>query len=245
MKTKFENFINEHISPDRTRQLKYKTKLPLNNEIFINAVNNTPGAEILNDGLLLKVVRYQKPEQSGESSIRTGVFYLPYKDINIREYKGKNGYGGSDKYEGEILLKKPFFIKGGTGGKAPTDSYEAINGKGSIENIKDDILSILRNRRILPEDVAEVLTDYNKDSDYNDNYDMAYDMVRHSKHSNTLRYAIQENIIAHSIRDAGYDSVLGYSKRRNGDYFISEIFDVREITYPSEDYDSDIHSKYL
>lgn len=80
MKTKFEHFINEHISPDRTRQLKYKTELPLNNEIFIDAVNNTPGAEITTDGLLLKVIRQQKPEQDGETSIRTGVFYLPYKE---------------------------------------------------------------------------------------------------------------------------------------------------------------------
>ena len=73
---------------------------------------------------------------------------------------------------------------------------------------------------------------------------MAYDIIIHSKKGNTLRYAIQENIIANSVRDAGYDSVLGYSQRRNGDYFISEIFDVRELTYPSNNWESNIHSKF-
>ena len=51
--------------------------------------------------------------------------------------------------------------------------------------------------------------------------------MKYSKKSNTLPLAIQENIIAHAVRDAGYDCVLGYSKRRDNTYFISEIFDVR------------------
>ena len=102
---------------------------------------------------------------------------------------------------------------------------------------------IMRKNRE-PEDIAELLTKYNKESDYDENCDMAYDIIIHSKKGNTLRYAIQENIIANSVRDAGYDSVLGYSQRRNGDYFISEIFDVRELTYPSNNWESNIHSKF-
>ena len=98
--------------------------------------------------------------------------------------------------------------------------------------------------KIQPEDLAELLTKYNEDSDYNENYDLAYDIIRHSKKGNLLRYAIQENIIANSVRNAGYDSVLGYSQRRNGDYYISEIFDVRELTYPSNNWEADIHSKF-
>jgi len=247
MKTKFEIFINEHISPDRTRSLKYKTELPLNDEIFMSAVENTTGTKILDDGLLLNVVRYQKPEQDGETSIRTGVFYLPIEDKNIKEYRGgKSGYGGTDKYEGEILLKNPLFIKGATGGKVPENAYDKINGKGSNKKLLNDIYEfILRKRNIQPENIGELLTKYNKKSDYSENCDLGYDMIINSKQSNLIRYAIQENIIANSVRDAGYDSVLGYSRRRNGDYYISEIFDVRELTYPSNEWEADIHSKFL
>jgi len=245
MKIKFKKFINEHISPDRVRSLKYKTELPLNDEIFINAVDNTKGSKIEDDGLLLNVVRYQTPEQEGEISLRSGIFYLPIEDRNVREYRGgKNGYGGTEKYEGEILLKNPLFIKGATGGKAIENAYDKINGKGSINKLIDDIFKIIMKYKIQPEDLAELLTKYNEDSDYNENYDLAYDIIRHSKKGNLLRYAIQENIIANSVRNAGYDSVLGYSQRRNGDYYISEIFDVRELTYPSNNWEADIHSKF-
>ena len=245
MKTKFENFINEHISPDRTRSLKYKTELPLNDEIFINSVENTVGAKILDEGLLLNVIRYQKPEQDGETSIRTGVFYLPIEDKNIKEYRGgKSGYGGTDKHEGEILLKNPLFIKGATGGKLSENAYDKINGKGATNELKDTIFKTAIKYNPQPEDVADVLTKYNKDSNYDENCDLGYDIIRHSRQHNTLRYAIQENIIANSVRDAGYDSILGYSRKRNGDYYISEIFDVRELTYPSNEWEADIHSKF-
>ena len=100
------------------------------------------------------------------------------------------------------------------------------------------------NKRVQPEDVAQLLTDYNTDTDYDDNYNLAYEIVRNSTKGNTLAYAIQENIVAHAVREAGYDSVIGYSKKKDGTPFISEIFDVRETTYPMEDTESDIHDTF-
>lgn len=187
--------------------------------------------------------------QDGATSLRTGVFYLPYKDKNVKYYKGgKNGYDGNVKHEGEILIKKPLFSKGATGGKAVEFAYDTLKGKNSYKNMRNVVFNVIRSNRILPEEIAEkiaeVLSMYNG-NDYDDNYNLAYVIQQNSKKSNTLPYAIQENIVAHAVRDAGYDSVLGYSKKRDGNYFISEIFDVREITYPIIGYDSDIHHNYL
>jgi len=242
--TKFSEFINERqISPERVKRMKYETVLPLSDEIFINAVHNTPGAKITEEGLYIDTTRNQKEEQAGELSVRTGVFYLPRNDKNAKYYSGKLSYGGTDRFTGEILIKKPLFVKGATGGKAPENAYDAINGKGSYREMRNDVTSKIGMRKN-PEDFAELLTKYNADTDYDDNYDMAYHIVDNSKKGNTLAYAMQENIVAHSVRGAGYDSIIGYSKRRDGNYFISEIFDIREITYPSHDYESDIHPDF-
>jgi hypothetical protein len=64
---------------------------------------------------------------------------------------------------------------------------------------------------------------------------MAYNIVSNSKTGNTLPYAIQENIVANSVRNAGHDAVLGYGKGRGdkGEFF-SEVFDVREAAYPTK-----------
>lgn len=234
------------VTTEQAKGLSYKTKLP-KDKIFVDAVKNTPDARITKDGLVINVVRYQLQEQEGELSVRTGVFYLPASDKNVKHYKGKSGYGGAVKYEGETLIKRPIFVKGATGGKAPRVAYNQIKGKGSYEKMRSDVLGKVSTygRKVLPESVAQILTDYNKDTNYDENYDMAYDVVRVSTKGNTLAYAIQENIVAHAVRNAGHDSVIGYSKRRDGTHFISEIFDVREISYPSNEIESDIHEKFL
>lgn len=246
MITTLSQFVTEHITLQQAKSLKYKTNLPIDNEIFINAVENTEGSEITEDGLLIDAIRYQDENQAGETSLRTGVFYLPKGDKNTKFYKGgKRSYGGNDVFEGKILIKSPLFTKGATGSKAPETAYDLIKGKGSIKLLDSSISNILFNKRSLVEDIAYLLTDFNEDTDYNDNYNIAYVIEQNSRKGNTLRYALRENIIAHAVRDTGYDSVIGYSKRKTGDYFISEIFDVREITYPIQGYESDIHPKFL
>lgn len=81
-----------------------------------------------------------------------------------------------------------------------------------------------------------------------DKYDAAtvdaYEIYRNSQQGNTLAYAIQENIVAHAVRKAGYDSVVGYSKKKDGGAFISEVFDVREMTNPDEDGYTDINDAF-
>ena len=228
------------IGPDQVKDLPYESKFPETKE-FEEAVNNTKGAKMTEDGLVINAVRWQSPEQAGAESLRTGVFYLPAEDPNTKYYKGgKMGYGGNEKVEGEILVKRPIFVKGATGGKAPEMAYDEIKGKGAYAKMRRDVLDNVYHygRRTRGDDIAQVLSDYGADEN------IAWDIADRSTKGNTLAYAVQENIVAHAVREAGYDAVLGFSKKRDGSHFISEIFDVREITYPSQGEPGDIHEDY-
>ena len=225
------------VPPNVARQIQMPVNLPTSKE-FIKAVENEPSAQITEEGLLLNLKRLQNPEQSGMESVRTGVFYLPEgQSANLKHYKGKTGYGGAEPIEGETLYKNPLFVKGATGGKAPEVAYDQLNGKGAYEAMRSDVLKSYGyndNQSKKVESVQAILEKYNG-LDSEDAYNMAYNIVSNSKTGNTLPYAIQENIVANSVRNAGHDAVLGYGKGRGdkGEFF-SEVFDVREAAYPTK-----------
>lgn len=243
--TKNDEGIYHQLKPQQVMELNIPLNLP-NDEIFIDAVQNTEGAKITEDGLLIDLVRFQSPEMEGEQSVRTGVFYLPAGSKDAKFYKGgKNGYGGNVMIKGETLLRRPLFAKGATGGKAPAVAYDSLKGKKAYDNMRNRVLSRLphnNNKALKMERVDELLAEYGINE--NDTYDMAYNIVENSTNGNTLAYAIQENIVAHAVREAGYDSVVGYGKKKTGEHFISEVFDVRETTYPSNEFDSEVHSDF-
>jgi hypothetical protein len=225
------------VPPNVAREIQMPVNLPTSKE-FIKAVENEPSAQITEEGLLLNLKRLQNPDQSGMESVRTGVFYLPEgQSANLKHYKGKTGYGGAEPIEGETLYKNPLFVKGATGGKAPEVAYDQLNGKGAYEAMRSDVLKSYgynANHSQKVEAVQGILEKYNGlDSD--DAYNMAYNIVSNSKTGNTLPYAIQENIVANAVRNAGHDAVLGYGKGRGdkGEFF-SEVFDVREYAYPTK-----------
>lgn len=228
----------DQITPDQARELNTPVEMP-SDPLFAEAVANTPGAEVTPDGLLMDVVRIQRPEQEGMYSVRTGVFYLPKGSANLRHYKGgKNGYGGTEKFEGQTLLRRPLFVKGATGGKAPEAALDAIRGRGAMKALETRLYQVIMKRGPALEEAAdELLNEYGADTL------SAYEIEAVSKQGNQLRYALQENIIAHVVREAGYDAVLGYSKGKAGASF-SEVFDVREQTYPSRDSQSEVHESY-
>jgi hypothetical protein len=224
------------VPPSEARNIDMPVSLPQSKE-FATAVKNEPSAQITDEGLLINLVRKQSPEQAMAESVRTGVFYLPEgQAANLKHYKGKSGYGGSEMIEGQTLYKNPIFVKGATGGKAPESAYDQVIGKGAYEEMRKDVLNSYgynANRDQKVEAVQGLLQKYNGlDSD--DAYNMAYNIVINSKTGNTLPYAIQENIVGHAVRNAGHDAVIGYSKGRGdkGEFF-SEIFDVREQAYPN------------
>jgi hypothetical protein len=225
------------ITPKVAKEIPMPVNLPKTEE-FISAIQNTPTAQITDEGLLLRVQRGQQPAQAGKESVRTGVFYLPEGSSNAKWYsKTRPGiyYGGDEKIAGETLLKNPLFVKGATGGKAPEMAFDAVKGKGSIKELDNEVNRILsmdfikrKDPELYYEEVGKFLSKYGSDPS------KARYIVENSQRGNQLRYALRENAIANTVRNAGYDSVLGYSKGKKGN-FLSEIFDVRESTYPTKE----------
>ena len=218
------------VPPSVVRQIDMPVNLPTSQE-FLNAVIQEPSAAITPQGLLLNVKRQQVPQQSGMESVRTGVFYLP-ESQSASVYKGKQGYGGSEPIQGSTLYKNPLFVKGATGGKAPESAYDQLLGKGSYQTMRNEALDVASGYRTPDfqrvEKTRAFLEKYGGDPD------LADYIVENSKYGNQLTYALQENIVANAVRNAGHDAVLGYSKGRGGKgEFFSEIFDVREQSYPT------------
>lgn len=231
------------IRPDVVLGLNTELKLPKDPE-FSTAVANTPGAAITEDGLLLSVARSQQPAQEGEAAIRTGVFYLPSGDSRMKYYrKADAGYGGPQKHDGETLVRAPLFVKGATGGKAPEAAYAQLHGKEAMKKLERDVSFVAtdslkhRDPELFRTQVRDLLERYGADGS------MAWDIIAHSKKGNQLRYALQENIIAHAVRDSGHDAVVGYTRSKVGPV-LSELFDVREQTYPSNALSPQIHQTF-
>jgi hypothetical protein len=207
-----------------------------NSEEFAAAVQNTAGAKINGKELTVRAERYQKPEQAGSPSVRTGVFYSPEPKSPYSKYykSGKMGYGGTQRIEGDITFKNPIVAKGASGGKVPQRAYDAIQGKGAYDAMRNDVLQHisfgsarehLSSTGEFLENVTDILKKYGADPD-NADY-----IIQHSKFGNTLAYAIQENIVAHALRAAGYDGIVGYNKIK-GQHRLSEVFHITQDTYP-------------
>ena len=225
------------VSPSIAKRIDIPINLP-KTEDFTSAVSGTKGAEITPDGLKMNLVRYQKPEQELEQSVRNGVFYLPEGNPNLKHYKNKgtlstgNPYGGNQQIAGETLYKNPLFVKGATGGKAPEEAYKQLYGKDVFDKMTNDARNAASAPRHMKEEVAyQFLNDYAPEL-----ADNAWHIVQNSNQGNQLRYALQEAVIGNAARQKGHDAILGFSKGR-GDKgnFLSEAFDLRESHYPSPD----------
>jgi hypothetical protein len=232
----FEAAMMGIVSPKVANKLKFETRLPSSPE-FSEAVANTRGAQIIPEGLLMRVQRNQLPEQGMSESVRGGVFYLPEGAQQAKFYStGKSGYGGAERITGETLVKNPLFAKGGTGGKAPERAYDSLMGIGAYQKMRDDALQVGNYRgwegggswQAGVKRAEEFLTKHAPEMSGYGEY-----ILEHSRKGNTLAYALQEAAVASAARNAGHDAVLGYSKGKSGN-FLSELFDVRESHYPDK-----------
>ena len=224
------------VAPNVARELNTLRKLP-EDDIFKQAVANTPGARVTEEGLFMNLQRGQKPEQEAMESVRGGVFYLPEGSSNMKHYK-KGDYGGQQMIEGETLINNPLFVKGATGGKAPEAAYDQLMGKGAYQKMRQEALQAsgvmnLRGGGLTEADKAERIARTLQEFGIEEHIapDMAWNMLQNSKSGNQLPYAIQEAIVGNAVRNAGHDVVLGHSKGKQGP-FLSEVFDVREPYYP-------------
>ena len=93
--------------------------------------------------------------------------------------------------------------------------------------MRTDVLkSVVRQGTRPPlQQVIEILEKYGGDSS------LAQDILRYSREGNQLPYAIQENIVASTVKAAGHDAILGYSKV-GGKLRLTEVVALGETSYP-------------
>ena len=240
-----QGFMPNIVPPSVVNQMGMATTLP-KNDIFAQAVSNTPSARMTDEGLYINLMRKQKPEQAMTESVRSGVFYLPEGSAGMKHYGGSSGYGGTEKITGETLYKNPLFIKGATGGKAPENAYDQLLGKGAYQEMRNDALMVrhpdlISDKRYNLSDAItpdQFLSKYAPDLEGYGDY-----IFSNSRQGNQLAYALQEAAVAQKVRDAGYDAVVGHSKGKKGP-FISEVFDIRESHYPNKFGDFQLNPKF-
>jgi hypothetical protein len=213
------------------------------------AVANTKGARLVDEGLALRVSRNQKPEQEMMDSVRGGVFYLPEGSKDQKFYSGTGfnaAYGGNQPIAGETLFKNPLFVKGATGGKAPQAAFDTLNGKGAYEAMRSDALRSVPPYYLKEPDLRIELVTQFLDKYAPEMSDKASYILQSSTKGNQLAYALQEAAVASAARRAGHDGVIGHSmSRKTKEPFISEVFDVRENSYPSPDGDFQMWPQYF
>lgn len=204
-------------------------------DLFQQAVKNTPGAMIDNDVVRLAVTRNQHPDQAMQDSLRGGVFYLPDGSKDAKYYTGTGhnfSYGGTETVSGETAFKNPLFVKGATGGKAPEAAFDALNGKGAYQQMRTDALRSAGGYGLTP-DLKEELIRQFLDKHAPEMSDLSWHIMQNTNKGNQLAYALQEAAVASAARKAGHDGVIGYSMgRKVKEPRISEVFDVRERSYP-------------
>lgn len=228
------------VPPELARKLSTVRSLP-QSETFQQAVANTPGASITEEGLQMPLQRGQKIKQEMAPSVRGGVFYLPKGSAQGKHYSKDSGsYGGSEKVTGETSIANPLFVKGATGGKSPEQAYIELMGKDAFKALQDELMGVMSyGNKNVRADVSSFLSKYAPELE-----DYADYIVDNSKQSNQLRYALQEAAIGSAARNAGHDAIVGYSKKRTGEPFISEVFDVREVNYPSQNIEPEVFEKF-
>jgi hypothetical protein len=233
-----QGFMPSIVPPSVVNEMGMPTTLP-KDDIFAQAVSNTPSARMTDEGLYINLMRKQKPEQAMTESVRSGVFYLPEGSTNIKHYGGSTSYGGTDKIIGETLYKNPLFVKGATGGKAPEAAYAQLTDKDQLKLLQADVMKAISG----PQDIKYDLVEQFLNKHAPDLSDYASYIYDNSRKGNQLRYALQEAAVAQKVRDAGYDAVIGHSKGKKGP-FISEVFDIRESHYPNQYGDFQLNPKF-
>lgn len=212
---------------------------------LVKAIENTPGASIQPDGSIrLRVARYQAPEQAGRPALRGAVFYLPEAKSRYQRYytTGREGYGGRQRVEGEVVIRNPIWAKGASGGRVPQLAYDQIRGKGAYQALRKDILeNVIARLWWTKEDPAETVRRARSVLHKHGGHDeLAEDIVRYSTQSNQLAYAVQENIVAAAAEDAGYDAILGYTVIK-GEPRLSELLLLTSKRYPTVNLDLVVH----
>lgn len=237
-----EGLIPSYAAIDRKQAMFdfFKTSLTKNiPEEGLQAILNS-GGKITGDKYVLPVERYQKVDQGTYPSVRGGVFYLPKGSYHASGYNSdKHLYGGSTKIEGERTFATPLMVKGTTGGKVPERAYAQLFGKSAYKELKKDVIGAVGDwinyaygysNRFNTDRVQDFLKKYAPEHETNLQY-----ILENSQKGNQLRYALQELAIGQSVKDVGFDSIMGYTNGRgvrSRKPALQEIFALNEEYYP-------------
>lgn len=228
------------VRPATARAIQMTTRLPQDAR-FLQAVENTPGARITDDGLQLELLRYQKPEQAGAQAIREGVFYLPatLPSRSVGSYKQSTHdprqmlYGGPERVRGETLLRAPLAVPGTTGGNVPRTAFLELGGNEEMLRVGPEIEATFRRSAPWGGNRIPTPASYRAVEDWLDarggNPYVATDLVNNSLRGDQLFWALRENVIGNRARREGYDSIVGTGARKPR---LTEVFDLREAAYP-------------
>jgi hypothetical protein len=228
------------VRPATARAIQMVTRVPRDAR-FLQAVENTPGARLTDDGLELELLRYQKPEQAGAQAIREGVFYLPatLPSRSVGSYKQSTHdprqmlYGGSERVRGETLLRAPLAVRGTTGGNVPRTAYLELGGNEEMLRVGPEIEATFRRSAPWGGNRIPTPASYRAVEDWLDarggNPYVATELVNNSLRGDQLFWALRENIIGNRARREGYDSIVGTGARKPR---FTEVFDLREAAYP-------------
>lgn len=190
---------------------------------FSEAVQHTPKAQLTAEGLTLELIRYQKPSQAGQVSIRTGVFYLTDGDKNTRMYTKSDWlFGGQQRVVKQTLIRRPLFVKGAVGGNVGVGAYKLLKGAKAYKEMEREAKFTECHAEHHAERVRQFLEKYGDPR-------LADALREYGKP--LVWVALVEHAIAHAVRDAGYDAVVGHSIKKDQPY-ISEIYCVLETNYP-------------
>jgi len=211
---------------------------------FLQAVENTDGAQITPDGLSVDLIRWQQPEQVGAEAGQSAVFYLASgthaRDVDTYRGTFLGDYGGDQRIAGPSVFRRPFVARAGVG-DAAIAAYAALNGQEATDAMRGPVGRLGGFPRLSRDEVVartrDILTRHDAGPEAAEQIVDAYRLGA------PLENAVEERIVSHDLRRRGYDSVIGYSGvGRNAR--LTELMDVRERTYPDETGQTELHPQF-
>lgn len=204
-----------------------------------NAIANSD-TQLSKEGLLLNLIRHQKPEQEGQPARSGGVFYLPSVRADeaneLFNYDANPTWGGSQRIVGQSLFRNPFFSYGAPGGPGIFEAGKHFFGHQGMNDLDREA------------QVASSLANSTYNSSYRsatknflDKYAPGMEDIPENimdRYGARLKPWLVESAVGNKARELGYDSIIPYGidteflpQRKP---IINEIFDLRENRYPTE-----------
>jgi hypothetical protein len=242
-------FMQAVVPKSMSGQLRKLEMLPID-DVYKQAIANTPGANLSENGLELPVIRYQKTTQANKPTTRGGVFYGVGNSAELFSGVENTMPGGSQKITGQTKLQNPFFAVGTDLAGASVDAFKKLNLEKYKEVDEESVKIFFRtSKNNWEESIKNFFEKYAPDQKPNINKII-------NAHPYQKQLTLIESALAQELQNKGYDSMVGVygagTKTFEGktalpeqNPTIFEIFDVREATYPRKSGKTTIKPEFL